>query len=127
MKSKNGKSTGIDDIPYEVLKFDCVIRVIHRLFMLCFESKLFPLIGGEQFKDVNSDPRISLYYRGISLLSTIYKIYSSVLNNRLVSYLEGNNVLVDYKKDFAETLLHGPRFHTQQYNSKQKRNFRYIH
>ena len=39
---RNGKSTGIDDIPYEVLKFDCVIEVIHRLFMLCFESNIIP-------------------------------------------------------------------------------------
>ena len=33
IKSKNGKSTGIDDIPDEVLKFDCVTEVIHRLFV----------------------------------------------------------------------------------------------
>ena len=80
IKSKNGKSSGFDDIPYEMLKFDCVIEVIHRLFMLCFESNIIlsdwrasvcPI-----FKDVNSDPRIPLNYRGISLLSTIYKIYS---------------------------------------------------
>ena len=41
IKSKNGKSTGIDDIPYEVLKFDCVIEVIQRLFMLCFDYSLW--------------------------------------------------------------------------------------
>ena len=34
IKSKNRKYTGIDDIPYEVLKFDCVIEVIYRLFMV---------------------------------------------------------------------------------------------
>ena len=52
------------------------------------------------FKDANSDPRIPLNYPGISLLSTIYKIYSSVLNNRVVSYLEDNNVLVDEQHEF---------------------------
>ena len=36
IKLKKGKSTGIDDIPYEVLKSDFVIEVIYRLFMLCF-------------------------------------------------------------------------------------------
>ena len=87
MKSKNGTSTGIDDITYEVLKFDCVIEVIHRLFMLCFESNIITsdwrrAIVCPVFKDANNNP-IPHNYRGISLLSTIYKIYSSVLNNRL--------------------------------------------
>lgn len=41
MKSKNGKSPGVDEIPYEVLKYDCVL---HRLFMLCFESHIIPSV-----------------------------------------------------------------------------------
>ena len=83
IKTKNGKSTGIDDIPYEVLKFFCVIEVMHRLFMLCFESNIIPsdwrrTIVCPIFKGANSDPRIPLNYREISLLSTIYKIYRRI-------------------------------------------------
>ena len=104
-KAKNGKSAGADEIPYEVLKYDCVIEVIHRLFMLCFESNIIPTVWRQAIicpilKDSNSDPRIPLHYRGISLLSTIYKMYSSVLNNRLISYLEDNNLLVDEQNGF---------------------------
>ena len=43
IKSKNGKSTFIDDIPYEVLKFDCVIEVIHRLYYVMFWIKYYTL------------------------------------------------------------------------------------
>lgn len=105
MKSKNGKSSGVDEIPYEVLKYDCVIEVIHRLFMLCFESHIIPSVWRQAIicpilKDSNSDPRVPLNYRGISLLSTIYKMYSSILNNRLVSYLEDNSLLVDEQNGF---------------------------
>lgn len=86
---------------HKVLKYDyCVIEVIHRLFMLCFESHIIPSVWRQAIicpilKDSNSDPRVPLNYRGISLLSTIYKMYSSILNNRLVSYLEDNSLLVD--------------------------------
>ena len=96
--------------------------------MLCFESNIIPsdwrrAIVCPIFKDINSVPRIPLNYRGISLLSTINKIYSSVLNNRLVTQC----VSWWTKRISLRSLLHGPRFHTQQYNSNQKRNFRYIH
>jgi hypothetical protein len=41
------------------------------------------------------DPHVPLNYRGISLLSSIYKIYTSVLSNRISAVCENNNVLVD--------------------------------
>lgn len=37
MKFKNGKFFGVDEILYEVFKYDCVIEVIYCFFMLCFE------------------------------------------------------------------------------------------
>jgi hypothetical protein len=105
MKSKNGKSTGVDELPYEVLKYDCVTEVIHRLFMLCFESNIIPsdwrrAIICPILKDNNNDPRTPLNYRGISLLSAIYKLYSSVLNNRLMDHLEDYYILVDEQNGF---------------------------
>lgn len=110
MKSKNGKSSDVDEIPYEVLKYDCVIEVIHRLFMLCFESHIIPSVWRQAIicpilKDSNSDPRVPLNYRGINLLSTIYKMYSSILNNRLVSYLKITTCLWMSKMDFDVNAL----------------------
>lgn len=46
-------------------------------------------------KDLNFDYRILLNYRGISLFLVIFKVYSFVLNNRLIVYLEDNEFLVD--------------------------------
>lgn len=105
LKSKNGKSTGNDNIPYEILKYDCVIRALHKLFQLCFETHIIPSEWRKAVicpipKDTKADPRIPMNYRGISLLSTVSKLYSSVLNNRLLSYLEDNEILVDEQNGF---------------------------
>lgn len=43
-KAKAGKSCGIDELPYEVLKFDRIIKVLHQMFMLFFESGIIPSI-----------------------------------------------------------------------------------
>ena len=51
-------------------------------------------------KDSTKDPRVPLHYRGISLLSCISKLYSSFLNNRLLPYLEANDMLVDEQNGF---------------------------
>ena len=51
-------------------------------------------------KGGKADPHIPLNYRGISLLSTVAKLYGSVLNNRLVMYLNRNDVLVDEQNGF---------------------------
>ncbi len=45
-------------------------------------------------------PRIPLNYRGINLLSCIYKTYSTVINRRLLSFLETNNLLCDEQNGF---------------------------
>ena len=42
-------------------------------------------------------------YRGISLISCIAKIYSSILNSRLTSYLEDHDILVDEQNGFRRS------------------------
>lgn len=46
------------------------------------------------------DPRVPLNYRRISLFSTVYKLYSSILSDRLMSYLEKRHLLVDEQNGF---------------------------
>ncbi|VDI30743.1 Hypothetical predicted protein [Mytilus galloprovincialis] len=98
--AKNGKSTGIDQIPYEVLKFPNVFQVIRSLFQVMFDTSCVPSIWGKAvifpiLKNPSSDHRIPLNYRGISLLSCISKLYSAFINNRLSTYLDENEVLAD--------------------------------
>ena len=51
-------------------------------------------------KDRTKDSCIPLNYRGISLLSNISKLYTSVINKRLLNYLEINNIIVDEQNGF---------------------------
>ena len=103
--AKNGKCTGFDKIPYEVLKFPIIIDVLHAMFNLCFDTGILPSIWRKAMitpipKDATKDKRIPLNYRGISLLSVLSKLYSAVLNNRLWNYLEDEHFLAEEQNGF---------------------------
>ena len=105
MKTKSGKSCGTDELPYEVLKSNAVIKILHKMFMFYFDTGITPSIWRKAIicpllKDPSSDPLLPLNYRGISLLSVVTKIYSSILNKRLVTYLDDNDLLVDEQNGF---------------------------
>ncbi|CAC5405992.1 unnamed protein product [Mytilus coruscus] len=104
-KTKNGKSCGIDSIPYEVLKYEPIVSVIHSLFQLIFETSTIPSVWRQAIlcpilKDKSSDTRVPLNYRGISLHSCISKLYSAFINSRLSSYLKSNDILEDEQNGF---------------------------
>ncbi len=48
------------------------------------------------------DPRLPLQYRGIRLLTTIYKFYTSILNSRLTDPAEKNNIFHDEQNGFQK-------------------------
>ena len=62
------------------------------------EAIIFILI----LKSSNNDPHIPMNYRGISLLSCIYKVYGHILNRRLEKFLENNNILVEEQNGFRK-------------------------
>ena len=115
--AKNGKSSGFDKIPYEVLKFPIIIDVLHALFNLCFDTGILPSVWKKAMiapipKDSTKDKRIPLNYRGISLLSVVSKLYSAVINNRFLNYLEDENLLAEEQNGFrrkrsCEDHVHG--------------------
>ena len=79
-----GKAVGPDKIPYEVLKHPVIIDILHRLFNFCFDTGIIPSIWRKAIitllpMDLTKDKRIPLNYRGISLLSVLSKLYSSIL------------------------------------------------
>jgi hypothetical protein len=106
-KSKNGKSPGIDHIPYEVLKYDVTTNVLTHLYQLCFDSGRIPSIWQRSIinpieKSKDNDPRIPLNYRGISLICCTAKIYSSLLNGRVSEFLEDNQLTCDEQNGFRK-------------------------
>ena len=107
MAAKNNKSIGIDNLPYEIFKKGHSVTLLHKLFNLIFNSSIIPSIWLKAIikpipKSTTSDPRLPLMYRGISLLSTVSKLYSGILNNRLSKFSEENNLFVEEQNGFRK-------------------------
>ncbi len=102
---KNNKAPGIDRIPNEVLRNVSVKNCLLTFFQFYFDTGLLPKCWAQAIikpipKSKSNDPRIPLNYRGINLLSCIYKTYSTVINKRLLKYLETNKLLCDEQNGF---------------------------
>ena len=88
---KLNKSVGPDAIPNEILKFNDIKLLLYRLFQLCLDTKSVPSMWKKAIiapipkikSGLNCDP---LNYRGISLISTLGKAFSSFINTRIVKY-----------------------------------------
>ncbi len=51
-------------------------------------------------KGANKDPLVPLNYKGISLLSYIGKVFSGIINYRIVIYCERNGIYEDEQNGF---------------------------
>ena len=85
LKLKNNKAIGCDGIPNEVLCNYDVTITLFRFFSIVFESGIIPAEWKKWFispipKCSKKDPFLPLNYRGISLLSCVGKLYSSILD-----------------------------------------------
>jgi len=105
--AKRGKACGFDNLPSEVLKNDVAIAFLHVLFNVCFNKGLVPTMWGKCIinpipKASMPDARDPLAYRGIALASSIYKVYCSILNERLSSWAESNDKITDEQNGFRK-------------------------
>ncbi|XP_060607423.1 uncharacterized protein LOC132759632 [Ruditapes philippinarum] len=105
IKAKLDSACGFERIPYDVLKYPVNISVLQHLFQMIFDLSIILSIWRKSvicpiIKNSESDARVPIQYRGISLLSCISKLYSSFLNKRLAEYLEGANILADKHNGF---------------------------
>ena len=106
-KLKQGKCPGPDMIPNEVIKCPEIKLLIYKLFNYCFENSMVPSVWLKAIikpipKGADKDPYIPLNYRGISLTSCLSKAYSSLLNNRIVSYCNELNLFADEQNGFRQ-------------------------
>ncbi len=102
---KSGKAVGCDGIPNEVLRSPSLNQALHKLYTFCFKNGMTPTSWSKSVispipKSAMKDPYIPLNYRGISLLSCVYKLYAYVLNDRLYSYLEAMDLINDTQNGF---------------------------
>lgn len=105
MAGKPRKSCGVDGIPYEAIQNTLCASVFLRLFNLCFQnglipsewckSEIVPIPKGK--KSISTQP---LTYRGLGLQSCIYKSYSYILNKRLTTFLEENQLIDETQNGF---------------------------
>ena len=107
--AKRKKAFGIDGIPCDVLRNDTSVSFLQILFNVCFDSGFTPPEWGRGIinpipKSSTSDPRDPLSYRGITLAPAIhvYKLYCSILYERLSYWVNSNNVLVDEQNGFRK-------------------------
>ena len=104
-KMKTGKAVGCDAISNEVLKNEGIRELILSFANMCYLNNVIPSIWRNSIispipKSSTKDPCVPLNYRGISLLSCFYKLYTSLLNMRLAGYCEGSGYLVDEQNGF---------------------------
>ena len=107
VKSKLGKSVGIDLIPNEVLKNRHIIETLQTLFQLCFDTGKLPSLWLQSIikpipKSKDNDPRIPTNYRGISLISCTAKFFTGILNNRISKFLDDNRSIVEEQNGFRK-------------------------
>ncbi len=102
---KSGKAVGCDFIPNEILRSPSLTQALYKLFNFCFKNGVTPTQWSKSVispipKGSMKDPYTPLNYRGISLLSCVYKLYAYVLNARLYSFLEAMDLLDDAQNGF---------------------------
>ena len=102
---KTRKSPGFDGIINEILKFGShvLIEPLINLFNTVLKSGIFPNNWKKSFlvpvfkSGDQSDPS---NYRGIAINSCLGKLFTSVLNNRLVNYMNVNNIYTPFQSGF---------------------------
>ncbi|XP_045209060.2 uncharacterized protein LOC123560975 [Mercenaria mercenaria] len=106
-KAKYGKAPGFDDIPVDLLKNETALVMLIDLYNHCFTNGMVLSDWSKGVitpvpKNSTADPRDPLSYRGITLAPVMYKLYASVLNERIYKWCEENNIINDEHNGFVK-------------------------
>ena len=104
---KCNKAVGIDDLPVEVLKCDNLLDALLALFNKCFATGIIPAAWKQGIintipKSTTADRRDPSNYLGITLTSSVYKLYCIILNNRLSNWEDENSIIADNQNGFRK-------------------------
>ncbi|XP_071136614.1 uncharacterized protein [Mytilus edulis] len=105
-RAKLNKSDGLDQICAEFLRNNSCVDMIFRIVKFAFDNGVVPETWNQilinPILKPDKDNRDPLGYRGIALMSIPCKIYADILNVRLSSWLEDNNILADEQNGFRK-------------------------
>ncbi len=81
--------------------------ILYKLFSNFFLSAILPTVWLKAIvtpipKSESKDPYVPLNYRGISLLSFVDKVFSGIINVRVVNYCEENGIYEDEQNGFRK-------------------------
>ena len=104
-RSKSGKSMGPDNLPYEIFKNENSVNLLTKLYNYIFETGVIPSLWRTAIikpipKNSTKDFRVPAQYRAISLLSAVYKLFTTILNKRISDFLDQNCKLCDAQNGF---------------------------
>ena len=101
---KNGKSSSVDYISNEMLKYgtETLVEPLHKLFNFIFDKGVFPEIWNDSLlvplhkKGSKADP---CNYRGLSISSNLGKLFNKIIHTRLSNFTLDNNLIRKTKLD----------------------------
>ncbi len=104
---KSGKASGVDEIPNEFLKYggDIMIKSLTDLFTAIADIEVIP---DDWHKGIIKPLHKSgsVYnldnYRGITLTSNVYKLFSKAIESTIVEHLENKNILGENQGAFRK-------------------------
>ena len=100
-----GKACGVDEIPVEMLNNKACIDFMLEMFNKGFKYGIFPASWRKGVinpvpKGSGKDPQDPKSYRGITVAVSSYKLFCSIINNRLKNWCDENEVLVEEQNGF---------------------------
>ena len=107
MSLKNNKAVGLDGISNELIKcsFPFMSDLLLKLYKNILESSKYVTAWVDDFitpilksGGIQNDPT---FYRGISISSCLGKIFTIIMKNRLVEFLECNNLISNCQIGFT--------------------------
>ena len=106
--ARKKKACGYDQICIDILdNIECK-QILLKLFTVCFAYGKVPecwlkAIISPIPKSSLKDPYIPTSYRGVSLLSQVGKLYSQIINKRVLKYCEEAGIFCDEQNGFRKS------------------------
>ncbi len=106
-QTHNNMAVGLENLSCEIFKNNGFDEILTLLFNKIYELGLIPSIWYLAIikpipKHALADSCLPLEYWGISLLSTVYKLFTNILNNRIVQTAEINSSYSDEQNGFKK-------------------------